>query len=537
MKSNKKILIILAAVAVGGVLAWDWLRPKTPEYKTEKVVRGQIAQDVAETGSVKKGESLNLNFKNSGAVAKVDVAKGDQVAFGRILAELDDRQLQVQLIQARANLDLYNLQLEKLRTGAAVEDISIVQSQAQSAQVALENAQAALVDAKTAADQKLNSAYKTATDALATAYVKAYNGYNFTDLLQRTYFAPQDADSISVFETAQKMNLSVGKIKNYSDAAQADGKDSGLDPVFAVAKGHLAEVETDLRFVRAMCEKLPWRDSVSQTYKDGLDLHIGYVVAAQTAFNSAVENIALQKSANALSVNSAQAGVDAAAAARATAAGQLEKTIAPPRTEDEGILEAQTAQARAQIALLELQIADSKLIAPVGGQIAEVNIKTGETISPLGAGPAMVLLPADPYEIVADIYEEEAVNLKVGNRAQISIAAIPDKVFGGYVAEIDPAGKLINGVVYYQTKIAFDQVAPEALKPEMTADVEIIAAQSDDALLVSETALRKKTGGGWFVQVLENGVSRDVDVQIGIRSKGMAEIISGLSEGDEVIIP
>ncbi len=528
--------MLLAAAVIGGAIAWNALMPKAPEYKTEAAALGAITQEVAETGNVKKGEALNLNFKNAGAIKKVNVGKGDTVASGIILAELDDRQLQVQLVQARANLDLYRLQLEKLRIGAAPEDIDIVQSQAQAAQIALDGARKSLADAKTTANQQLNSDYKTASDALNSAYAKAYNAYNFADLLQRTYFAPQDEVSIKVFETAQKISLAVDKIKNYADLAQANGTDRGLDPIFASAKSTLLEVENNLRAIRAICEQVPWRDSVSQTYKDSLDVHIGYVVAAQASFNSGLESVALQKVANEVAINSAQSAVDAAMAARETAGGQLGKTIAPARAEDEGILEAQIDQAQAQIALLELQIADSKLIAPVDGQIAEVNIKAGETISMSAANPAIVLLPADPYNIVVDIYEEEAINLKVGNKARIFIAAIPDEVFEGHVAAIDPAGKLVNGVVYYETKIVFSGNAPETLKPEMTADVEIITAEKENVLLVSESAIRRRQNR-YFAQVLQDGQPEEVQVQVGIRSEGMAEITSGLSEGDQVIIP
>lgn len=536
MKFNKKFLIILFVAAAAGVVIWNVLTPKAPEYKTEAAVLGSITQEITETGSVKKGEALDLNFKNAGAVAKANVKKGDRVVSGQLLAELDDRQLQVQLAQARANLELYNLQLEKLEAGAAIEDIEIVQSQAQAAQTALANAQESLADSKATAGQALNSAYKTAADALSAAYIKTYNAYNFADLLQRTYFTPQNDDSIEVFEIVQKINLAVGKIKNYANAAQANGKDSGLDPVFGSSKSLLGEIEIDLRAIRAICEKLPWRDSVSQAYKDSLDIHIGYLVTGQATFNSAVESVALQKVTNDAAVNSAQSAVNAAAAALETASGQLEKTVAPARAEDKGILEAQIAQAKAQIALLELQIADSKLTAPVDGQIAEMNIKAGETISVLSSAAAIVLLPTDPYEVIVDIYEEEAINLEIGDATRIFIAAIPDKVFNGYVSAVDPAGKLVNGVVYYETKIAFEDTAPETTKPEMTADVEIITAEKDGVLLISESAIRRRENR-YFAQVLKSGAPEEVEVEVGIRSDGMAEILSGLSEGDEIIIP
>jgi len=72
--------------------------------------------------------------------------------------------------------------------------------------------------------------------------------------------------------------------------------------------------------------------------------------------------------------------------------------------------------------------------------------------------------------------------------------------------------------------------------PEMTADVEIITAQKENVLLVSEAALRKREDG-WKLEIVKDGVPREVNVQVGIRAEGVAEIISGVAEGDLVIVP
>ncbi|MFA6376290.1 MAG: biotin/lipoyl-binding protein [Candidatus Paceibacterota bacterium] len=536
MKINKKFLIILALLLGSAVWAYLSLKPKTPTYKTVKVERGAITQEVAETGTVKKGEAVNLNFRSAGTIDKINVVKGQEVAVGDVLAELDSRQLRVQLQQARANLNLYELQLSKLEKGATGEDVSVIKSQVAAAQSGLDGARQSLADAREGAKQKIDSAYKSASDSLSAAYAKAYNGYNFADLLQRTYFVPRDSDSIAVWEAAQKIGAIVGQIKTNTDAAVANGKDAGLDPVFTVSKKLLADVESGLRNIRAICEKTPWRDSVAQTYKDNLDLHIGYMVAAQASFNSAIETIALQKSANDLAVNSAQSGVDAAQAALKTANGQLAKAVAAPREEDVGVLESQVAQARAQVDLLELQIGDSSLVSPIAGQVIEVNGKAGETVTSMVAAGLAVILPADPYSVEVDIYEEEAIKVKVGDPAEISIAAIPDKAFNAAVVSMDPAGKFINGVVYYATKIGFKEM-PQGLKPEMTADVVIKTASKENVLQVPENTVQKRQAGGYYVQILEGDQAREAGVETGIRSKGMVEIISGISESNEIIIP
>jgi HlyD family secretion protein len=534
MKFNKKIIIIFAVALVLIVVIYFLQKPKAALYKTEKVTRGAITQEIAETGTVKKGEEINLNFKSAGTVAQVFVATGQAVVAGQLLAEMDTRQLEIQLSQARANLSLYRAQFEKLKNGAGVEDISIGRTAVQNAQANLESAQAAFDNARENAEQKMASAYKSASDALSSAYAKAFNALNFANLVQRTYFVPQDDDSIHVWETTQKMAIAADKIKSSLDLSQMSISTGSFDNVLSVSLDQLSVIDNGLRDIRSICEKKAWRDIVTAADKNSLDTHRDYIVAAITAINSSRQNITLQKNTNDSAVNAAQAAVTAASGALKTAQEQLGKTVANPRSEDMAVLEAQIEQAVSQVDLLELQIEDGQLKSPLAGQAAQVNIEAGETVLPSGVS-AIVVLPDNPYQVEVDVYEEDVANEKVGNRARITPVAQPDAVYEGSVVSIDPVGKLINGVVYYSTKIGFD-APPVGLKPEMTADVVIVTAQSDNALLVSEGAVLKNDQG-YYVQVLKNGKSEDVLVQVGIKSKGMAQIVSGVGEDAEVIIP
>jgi HlyD family secretion protein len=192
MKFNKKILILTVIFAIAGWLIYSALKPKGPVYTTVAVVRGDIVQEVSETGTVKKGDILVLNFKNSGTIDKIAVGKGDAIQAGQILAQLNTDQLQVQLRQAKANLDLYRIQRDKLMNGASDEDITLAQTAVINAQAARDSASQALSDAKDGADQKLSNLYDAASDTLNSARAKAVNAGNSASLLQRTYFTPQD---------------------------------------------------------------------------------------------------------------------------------------------------------------------------------------------------------------------------------------------------------------------------------------------------------------------------------------------------------
>jgi HlyD family secretion protein len=536
MKLNKKIVVIAIFVLVAAVVVYLCLKPKEPAYKTAKVTRGPITQEISETGTIKKGDPINLNFKNSGTIARINVVTGQNVSAGQVLAELDTSQLKVQLAQARANLDLYQSQLAKLMKGVSADDIILAQTSVQNSQSALQSAQQSLADAQESARQKLANYYDSAKDVLSAAYAKAYNAQNFAGLLQRTYFTPRDNDSITVWEDTQKIGVAVVQIKNYINTYQASGKDADIDKAVAGTQIQLGLIAGWLRNIRVICEQEPWRDAVSETNKNSLDTQRDYVIAAQTSVNSAGQSIALQKATNETAINTAQAAVTTAQGTLKTAQDQLTKITNPPRAEDVDALNAQIAGAAAQVSLLELQISDSQLKAPANGQVIAVNARVGETSQPLLAtSGTIVVLPDNPYKIEVDIYEEDVTKEKIGDAVTISPVATPDVKYPGKVVSIDPSSKLVNGVVYYTTTIGFDQV-PEDIKPGMSADIVIITASNENALLIPEGALQKNDTGN-FVQILKSGKPQNVAVQAGIKAKGQVEIISGLNEGEEVIIP
>jgi RND family efflux transporter MFP subunit len=174
------------------------------------------------------------------------------------------------------------------------------------------------------------------------------------------------------------------------------------------------------------------------------------------------------------------------------------------------------------------------LKAPAPGSISAVNVRAGETTQQSASKPAVILLPDDPYEIQVNIYEEDIVKANIGDSVNITITALPGNTYTGKVKSIDPAGTLISGVIYYLTKISFDN-PPVNLKPEMTADVVIVTASGKNAVLVPESVIITEKNKD-FIQILKTGVPQKTEVKTGIRSKGMAEILSGLSEGDAAVI-
>jgi multidrug efflux pump subunit AcrA (membrane-fusion protein) len=536
MKKNKLwiALAILTLIAVA-FFVYRAMNSRKPDYVTETVRSGNMVQEVSESGSVSKGEALNLNFKNGGKITAINVKVGDKVAQGQSLAQLDASDFELKRRQAEADLNLANIKLNRLLNGASSEDIKILQTKVDNAKISVANSRQALADVENTAAEAVKNIYDSALDGLSEAYTKAYNAQVFADLLQRTYFVPHEEDSIQVFEDTQKIEKAVLEIKNGLDIARASRKNSDIDSAISVALSRLDLIASDLKEIRQICEKEQWRDVVSAADKASLDGHRNLIGDEIVSMTTSKQAISSQTVANSYNVNAAKSSLNAVLGLLEAAQNEYDSLTAQPRSEDVALLKTQIEQAKTQLDLFNKEIDDCVLASPVAGEVIAVNNRAGEMASIAPSLATIVILPSDPYEIDVDIYEEDVVKFKIGARATISLTAVPDKTFFGKVISVDPAQKIVNGVVYYRTKISFDD-APEVLKPGMSADVVIVAAERSGVVIVTESVLQKNDSG-YFVQVLENGEKRDVAVLAGISSKGRVEILSGLSVGEEVIIP
>lgn len=479
-----------------------------------EVVRGKVSQEISETGQIKKGEKVNLGFKNAGRIDGVYVNVGDRVAAWQILAELDTAELQIQLQEAKSNLAAYQAKLDKLLAGASQEEINVARAEAENKKVALAGAK-----------QDLQDSYDDALSALDDAYLKAYNSQNVADSLSRTYFTSTDQESLNVNENKNRIGTAVSQIKPYIDGAKLNPIYENIDSALSQTKNRLSDIVDCLRIIRENCETALYRSTVSTTDKSTIDTH-------RANINTALAGIINSQQA----ISSARLDVSSAESLLQKAENELSSLLTPARQEDKDLYEAQTNQARAQVQLLENKIKDANLYSLISGQITEIKKRAGEMVQPTLQDAVIVLLPDVPFEIEADIYEEDVMKISAGNVVDISLIAIPDKVFGGKVISIYPAEEQIEGVVYYKVIIAFDEL-PEAIKPGMTADIVIKTASKENVLLLPEAAVEKRDGKE-FVLVYKDKQKEEREIKTGLLgSDGNVEVLSGLEVGEKVIMP
>ena len=143
------------------------------------------------------------------------------------------------------------------------------------------------------------------------------------------------------------------------------------------------------------------------------------------------------------------------------------------------------------------------------------------------------LLSLNPFEIKANIYEEDIVKVKPENSVKIDLIAFPQQTFLGKVVSISPGEKIVGNVVYYEITIDFPN-QPEGIMSGMTADIIIEANKKENVLRVSKSAV-ETIDGTQMAQVVRKGKIEDQIITTGLEGNDYYEIVSGLNEGDEIV--
>lgn len=273
--------------------------------------------------------------------------------------------------------------------------------------------------------------------------------------------------------------------------------------------------------VNSYNSKILAEDTIYQNYRTG-------IITARTEVDGALNSITSAQT----TLKSAAAQVDNAVGAQKIAQDQLSLVIAPARQTDAAAYLAAIDQAQAAVEQIRAQINDLTITAPAAGIIAATNGNVGEIIS--AATPIAVLIPIGSLQIKLNVSEDNIVDVKTGQSVDIALEALSNSQLFGKIIAIDPAETIISGAVYYQTTVNFDQI-DERIRPGMTVNALIKTTTHQNALLIPAAAIYSNKNK--FVKLLQNNKVIEQEIQTGIEGEdGMVEIISGLQEGQQVIL-
>jgi membrane fusion protein (multidrug efflux system) len=185
-----------------------------------------------------------------------------------------------------------------------------------------------------------------------------------------------------------------------------------------------------------------------------------------------------------------------------------------------------TQQAAYDMAKLELSY--TNIVAPIDGVIAQRMVKQGNLIQLNST--LFRIVDATELDAVLNVPEKELATLSAGLEATMEVDALPGKPFTGRIDRVSPVVDAGSGTFKVTVRFASQGV----LKPGMFGRVGVIHSQREDALTIPRTALLEDAGESAVFAVRDNKAVR-VPIQLGYVNGELAEIRSGLSEGDSVV--
>ena len=193
------------------------------------------------------------------------------------------------------------------------------------------------------------------------------------------------------------------------------------------------------------------------------------------------------------------------------------------------------AMAKADEAMALANLERGTLRAPVNGMVTKVNYDPGEVIGTSVVEPFGKLLSYD-FLLEAKVPESDIAKVKLGQKADVTFDALStNDVFSAEVIEIEPDSTVVQDVVYYMVKLRLADVDGR-LKPGMSGDATIHIAEKQNVLQIPLRLLTEENGKRFANVLTPDGTLEKREVKTGLEGdEGLAEIVSGLSEGDLVV--
>lgn len=549
--SRRNMIIVVAVLVIGalGFAGYQRFAGADPspagEWQTIAVERGTIMATINASGSVAPEAKVTLAFKVPGRVAEVLVEEDDWVEAGEALARLETADMEVAVAQAEAALATAQASLAQVQAGARTEEIAAAEGAVAAAKANLAGARANLAAAQ--ADlARVKAGAREEEIAIAEGAV-----------------------------SAAKANLAGARANQAAAQADLARVKAGARPEeIAAAEAGLKQAETMLEQAQKAYDMLSWQPGSETTplgyawrqathewerVKAQVDLVKAGATAEQVAAAQALVDAAraqadgaqaqvtqaqaqldlLRAGASAEQVAAAQALVDASQAqvegaqAQVTQAqARLDLLKAGASTEQVAVVEAQVDQARAALKQAELPLGETTIVAPFAGTVAYVGIEVGELTS--SVQPAVILVDLSSFHIDVRVDETDIGRISVGQEVSITLDAYPDVELEGRVARIDPVGTVIQGIVSYRVTM---EIAPTEvpIKPDMTANVDIVMENKEGILLVPNRAIGRDREGE-YVEIPAEGQPQKVYIETGLSNGTFTEVVAGLKKGERVII-
>ncbi|MGZ4351900.1 MAG: HlyD family efflux transporter periplasmic adaptor subunit [Gaiellaceae bacterium] len=587
--------VLLAAAATAlGVFAYLQVREAptaaSTVTRTSTVTRGVVLSTVSATGNLQSARQLSVGFETGGTVSSISVKAGQHVAAGQVLGRLDDGDARTAVAQAQASLATAQAQLSQTLAGESTaqrrqDALSVTQAKAQ---VTTALAAAAAQKRTNAMDaQSLAAALRQAQQQLRTdqgnlrgtvAKLKADRAQLATD--QAAYdtagAAVTSDQAIVAADQASSQRIAVGLMNaqqiQASDKSNNASASKLADDQSSINSWQLEQQQASYQLSQDQA-KLQADQSTQNTAQSAVNSDEANVKSDQSTIVSLEKAIVQDRTAVATARRNRASGLEkdrealataqrqVASARQAVTSAQVANAVKQAPPEDATVMQQRAAIAQAQAALQTAKktLSQTVLRAPAAGTVASVDGIVGQTVagggtsalassssssssssSATGTGNGsssglVTLTDLAGMQVAAAFSETDTANLRIGQPATVTVAALGSTKLPAHIVAIDTDSTVSSGVVTYAVTFQLDR-RNARLKPGMTADVEVVVGEADNALHVPSAAVTG-SGAGATVTVLKNGKQTRVPVVVGLVGDSATQIAGGLAAGQTVVLP
>lgn len=488
-------IIIIILIAVGFYFLFKTKTSTETRYVMGVVQKGDISSAVTGSGQIESLDTVTLSPKASGDITYVGVKVGDYVSTGALIARIDSRD---------ALISLENAKIALAKLTKSPDTLTLTQRQ-----------------------NSLDKSYSDGWNLVASAVLDTTPIVNgLADLFGNNGYL----GSSNIMNTGNSVKDKV----SLAETSYYDAKKS-LDETITVYKG-LSQI-SDKKDIENLISKM----------HDTLKVVANSVKITQTAFDAVNADLDSKSTTKAISTqsnltswtntaNNYVVNLSSASSSIIENNQSLNDLIA-----GSDVLDIKSAQ----LSLQSKQNAyDNYFVrAPFSGVIASLTAQVGEA-----SGSSIGTLITKQKVATISLNEVDIASIKVGQKVALSFDAIEGLIIEGKVAEIDSVGTVNSGVVSYNVKISFD-TQDDRIKPGMSVSASITTDSKQGVLVVSNGAIKTK-GNYSYVESFETplkviggnqGITSTIlpiqkKVKTGLSNNTVTEIVSGLSENDQVII-
>jgi HlyD family secretion protein len=540
---KRKYLYAIVAVLIIGIVTFYFVnrakssQPQQLSYVT--VTRGNISMKVTGTGNL-SGDVRAITLKGSGTVKKVYFKVGDTVKKGDLLYEIEDDNLNNQLEQAKINLDLAEQQLS--------QDTQNYNS--------------------SIANLNITSPFNGIIDN-----VLVREGQNVTPGTPVATIADYSHVTVKVpFNGVQIKNIKVGQ---KADIFLYDSFTSVTGTVEYVSEQPVPNNTVQYYYVTVGLDN-------PGALSDGMRVQVS--IHTDNGIETALEDgtLTVKNTINVTAQTSGTVDKIYVSQGQSVNKGQLLIKLASNNISDVQIQndKLKVMQAQNNYDQILQQINNLKIYSPIDGKILSQNIKEGDILGTSVAStnisntnsqsqqssfvPVLditqlssyesqpetaVIANNDKYIVDFSVDETDIKNVKVGQQAQLTTDDLPGKTFNGIVSQVSQLPTIQNGVSSYNVIIEVDP--SEGLMLGMSMNVSITVAEKQDALILPIQAVQTNGNRKYVILYTDDLKNQNINstnngnffrnnirfVETGIYNDNFIEIVSGLQEGDKVLIP